>query len=48
MRNRESIITSIISHFAVLKAEVELRSKVNLQDINSLYCLLFLTSHLTI
>jgi hypothetical protein len=34
MRNRESIITSIISHFAVLKAEVELRSKVNLQDIN--------------
>lgn len=34
MRNRESIITAIISHFAVLKAEVELRSKVNLQDIN--------------
>ena len=34
MRNRELIITNIISHFAVLKAEVGLRSKVNLQDIN--------------
>lgn len=34
MRNRESIINSIISHFAVLKAEVNLRSKINLQDIN--------------
>ncbi|WP_116789532.1 SMEK domain-containing protein [Flavobacterium psychrotrophum] len=34
MRNRESIIKSITSHFAVLKTEVELRSKLNLQDIN--------------
>ena len=34
MRNREIIIRNIISHFAVLKAEVEYRSKVNLQDIN--------------
>ncbi len=34
MRNRESIIKNIISHFAVLKEEVKLRSKVNLQDIN--------------
>jgi len=34
MRNRESIINRITSHFAVLKTEVELRSKLNLQDIN--------------
>jgi len=34
MRNRETVIASIISHLAVLKAEVELKSKVNLQDIN--------------
>jgi SMEK domain len=34
MRNRETIIKNIIAHFAVLKEEVKLRSKVNLQDIN--------------
>ncbi|MCF6350297.1 MAG: SMEK domain-containing protein [Flavobacteriaceae bacterium] len=34
MRNRETVITNIIRHFAVLKEEVTLRSKVNLQDIN--------------
>ncbi|GAA3607792.1 SMEK domain-containing protein [Flavivirga amylovorans] len=34
MRNREVLITKIISHLAILKGEVSLRSKVNLQDIN--------------
>tara|TARA_R110000787_G_scaffold129066_3_gene240865 strand:- start:143 stop:1096 length:954 start_codon:yes stop_codon:yes gene_type:complete len=34
MRNRETIIKNIIGHLAVLKTEVGLRSKVNLQDIN--------------
>lgn len=34
MRKRESINTLIISHFAILKTEVNLRSKLNLQDIN--------------
>lgn len=34
MRNRESIIGSIISHFSILKTEVTLRSNLNLQDIN--------------
>lgn len=34
MRNRETIIKSITSHFAVLKTEVELRSQLNFQDIN--------------
>ena len=34
MHNREDTINSIIRHLSVLKEEVELRSKVNLQDIN--------------
>ena len=34
MRNRGAVTNNIISHLSVLKAEVELRSKVNLQDIN--------------
>lgn len=34
MRNRESIISNIISHFSILKTEVTLRSNLNLQDIN--------------
>lgn len=34
MRNRQSIIDNIISHFAILKTEVTLRSNLNLQDIN--------------
>jgi hypothetical protein len=34
MHNREDVINEIIRHLAVLKEEVALRSKVNLQDIN--------------
>lgn len=34
MHNREDSINSIVRHLSVLKEEVELRSKVNLQDIN--------------
>ena len=34
MRNRETAINSIIDHLSILQVEVEIRSKVNLQDIN--------------